>query len=242
MTATTPRSTRRRRWLITWILMTVAAIGIAGYAVPPYLTGDPGNSTLPLNPDVALHFLSLVAHAVPGGLALIIGPFQFMTTLRARYPKAHRIAGRVYMISVLIGSITAFFAATFSMDGFPAQVAFYLLAVAWLYTLAQAFRHIRRGEVQLHRIWMIRNYALTFAAVSLRIYLVTGIMLRPQFPTLSFEDVYTTAAWTSILVNALIAEYFIIHRTLKPLARRQGLSLSARAESRANSPEVAADA
>ncbi|WP_433286970.1 DUF2306 domain-containing protein [Pseudonocardia sp. CA-142604] len=168
------------------------------------------------------HFLSLLIHAAPGALALFIGPFQFATRLRVRYPTLHRVSGRVYMVSVVVAAVAAFIAATYSVSGFTAQVAFYILSVAWLYTLFRAFQTIRRGEVQLHRVWMIRNYSLTFAAVTLRIYLFSGIALQQTtFPSLTFADIYVTAVWASILGNVLVAEYFIVNRTLQPLARRQ---------------------
>ncbi|MGW3610659.1 DUF2306 domain-containing protein [Micromonospora sp. NPDC005163] len=211
---------RRQRWAL-WGLMAMSAIGIAAYAVPPYLTGNPANSNVPIDQDVPLHFVSLAVHALPAGLALIIGPLQFVTQLRVRKPTLHRIAGRVYLISVVIASAAAVYAATVTLGGFAIQVAFYLLVAAWLYTLAMAYRCIRRGEVQLHRVWMIRNYALTYAAVTLRIYLLIGLQLKQSFNSLQFDEIYTASVWASILGNVLVAEYFIVQRTLTPLARRQ---------------------
>ncbi|WP_433272354.1 DUF2306 domain-containing protein [Actinosynnema sp. CS-041913] len=196
-----------------WVLLAVSAVGIAAYAVPPYLTGNPADSSVPIDPDVAVHYLTLAVHAVPGGLAMIIGPFQFVNRLRVRRPRLHRIAGRVYMVSVLIATVASLFAATFSLSGFAVRVGFYLLAAAWLYTLVKGYRSIRRGEVGLHRIWMIRNYALTFAGVTLRVYLILGLLLKQSVPSLAFDEIYTAAAWASILGNVLVAEYFILHRT-----------------------------
>ncbi|GAA0935861.1 DUF2306 domain-containing protein [Nonomuraea longicatena] len=216
---TVPKTSRRLWWPA---LMAVSAIGIAAYAVPPYLTGNPADSNVPIDPDVALHYLSLAVHALPGGLALIIGPFQFMARLRARRPRLHRVAGRIYMISVLLASGAALFAATFSLGGLSVQVAFYLLVAAWLYTLVRAYQSIRRGDARLHRIWMIRNYALTFAAVTLRLYLVTGLMLKQSFTSLPFDELYNASVWASVLVNVVVAEYFIIQRTLAPRARQRG--------------------
>jgi uncharacterized membrane protein len=162
---------------------------------------------------VALHYLSLMVHAVPGGLALALGPLQFVNRLRVRRPTLHRVVGRVYMIS-----IAAAVNAAVTISGFAVQVAFLILVMAWLYTLAMAYRSIRRGEVQLHRIWMIRNYALTFAAVTLRVYLLLCLQLSPST---GFEAIYTAAVWASILGNVLVAEYFIIQRMPAPLTRRQ---------------------
>ncbi|WP_017580351.1 DUF2306 domain-containing protein [Nocardiopsis valliformis] len=216
------KSTRRRWWWALWGLLATSAVGIAVYSAQTYLVGGVERNQIPLNDLFASHYVTIAVHAVPSSLALLIGPFQFLTRIRVRYPKAHRVSGQIYMVSVVLGSIAALFAATYSVSGFSVQVAFYILTAAWLYTLYQAYTTIRRGEVQLHRIWMIRNYALTFAAVSLRIYLMTGLALQEGFfPSLSFADIYHASAWASFLVNVLVAEYFIVQRTLKPLARRQ---------------------
>lgn len=222
LTSAMTKQTRRRWWWALWILLAVSAVGIAVYSAEPYVVGDVERNRIPLNDLFASHYVSIAVHAVPSSLALLIGPFQFVTWIRVRYPKVHRISGQIYMVSVVLGSIAALFAAAYSVSGFSVQVAFFILTAAWLYTLYQAYATIRRGEVQLHRVWMIRNYALTFAAVTLRIYLMTGLALRENyFPSLTFDDVYHASAWSSFLVNALVVEYFIIQRTLRPLARRQ---------------------
>ncbi|MFE5259680.1 DUF2306 domain-containing protein [Streptomyces coelicoflavus] len=212
-------TSKRRSPSYGWWLFAVLAVGTAAYSVPVYLTGNESQSKIPLNPDVALHYLILGIHALPGGLLLALGPIQFVPAWRNKYRKTHRVLGRVYMVSMVIASVAALFAATFSEDGFPAQVGFYILTAAWLYSMVQAYRTIRKGQVQLHRIWMIRNYALSFAAVVLRVFLLIGLALRSRFDWLSFEDVYTTSVWGSILISAGVAEWFIVQRTLKPLAR-----------------------
>lgn len=218
MTTTMTKRTRGRWWLLLWGLMALAAAVTAVIAVPPYLTGNPDLSAVPLNPTAPTHLLSLALHALPAGIALLVGPIQFVPRMRKRFPKAHRITGRVYAIGVLLGAIVAVFAATFSVSGLPAQIGFYVLAAAWVYTLFQAIRMIRQGEIQLHRIWMIRNYALTFSAVLLRVYLGASIVLLPTFP---FEEVYTASVWGAIVGNVMVAEYFIVQRTLTPLVRRR---------------------
>jgi uncharacterized membrane protein len=192
--------------------LAASAIAVAFIAVPSLLSG-----ALPLGPDPVPHFVSLLVHAAPGALALFLGPFQFATRMRVRHPTLHRVSGRVYMVSVVVAAVAALVAATYSVSGFTVQVAFYILSLAWLYTLFRAFQAIRRGEVQLHRIWMIRNYSLTFAAVTLRIYLFSGIALQQTIlPSLAFADVYVTAVWASVLGNVLVAEYVIVDRTLQP--------------------------
>lgn len=221
MTMTSAAVRRRRWWWALWAFVAVSAVGFGISSPGTLVLGGEEGSLIPLDPDVVAHYLSIVMHGVPGGVALLLGPFQFVKPLRVRYPAVHRAMGRVYLIAVVVAGLVALYAATVSLSGFSVQVAFYLLALAWLYTAVQAYRTIRRGEVQLHRIWMIRNYSLTFAAVSLRVFLLTGTALMPSFPALTFDDVYHASSWASIVVNVLVTEYFIVQRTLTPLLRRR---------------------
>ncbi|HTI25372.1 MAG TPA: DUF2306 domain-containing protein [Kutzneria sp.] len=214
-TAALSPTARRRWWWVLWSLLAVLAIGIAGYFVTPYLLG---RSTIPIDRAIVGYYTSVVVHAVPAGLTLVLGPWQFVPRLRARFPRVHRVVGRVYLISVVGAAAAASYATVVTPSGFPLQVAFSVLIVAWLYTAYQGYRTIRRGEVRQHRIWMIRNYTLTFAAVTLRLYLMLGTALMPVIPALQFRDVYTSSAWLSLLGNVLVAEYFIVQRTV---ARRQ---------------------
>ncbi|GAB7038051.1 hypothetical protein JCM9533A_19010 [Catenuloplanes niger JCM 9533] len=201
-----------------WSLLTLSALAIAAVFVPPYMVG--GTTVPGLNRAIPGYYVSLVIHALPAGLALVIGPFQFVTQLRVRFPRAHRIAGRLYLISVLISALAAAYSAAVTESGLALQVAFYMLIAAWLYTGVMAYRTIRRGEVQLHRIWMIRNYALTFAAVMLRLYQLIGLQLMDPMGW-EYPQIYTASAWASLFGNAIVAEYFIVQRTLAPLARRK---------------------
>ncbi|MFI9550033.1 DUF2306 domain-containing protein [Nonomuraea endophytica] len=211
----------RRLWWGAWTVLAVSAAGFAVYGAPAYLTGDPALSRIPVNPEVVLHYLYVVVHALPASLILLLGPLQFVPALRNKYRGLHRVIGRVYMVNVLIASVAAVLAATFTVSGFPVQVAFYLLTAAWLYSLAQAYLAIRRRQIQVHRVWMIRNYALSFAAVLLRVFLLLGLAARSRYDWLTFDDVYTSSVWASILVSAGVGEWFIIQRVLRPGGRRQ---------------------
>ncbi|GAA2525152.1 DUF2306 domain-containing protein [Winogradskya humida] len=214
-TAVISRTARRRRWWFLWSLLALSATGITALFVPPYLHGS---SAVPIDRAIVGYYASLVIHALPAGLTLIIGPWQFIPKLRARFPRVHRVSGRVYLISVVAASAAAAYAAAVTPSGFPLQVAFYMLIVAWLYTAAQGYRTIRRRDIQQHRIWMVRSYALTFAAVTLRVYLLAGQAL---LHSVDFRDLYTASAWAGLLGNVFIAEYFIIPRLLTPRARRR---------------------
>ena len=44
----------------------------------------------------------LLPHAIFGSITLLSAPFQFSDRLRQRFPKAHRITGRLYVLGVLV--------------------------------------------------------------------------------------------------------------------------------------------
>lgn len=46
-----------------------------------------------------------------------------------------------------------------------------MLDLLWIYTLIHAFFADRANNMPLFRMWIVRNYALTFAAVILRLWL-----------------------------------------------------------------------
>src|ERR1700734_4336600 len=48
----------------------------------------------------------LIPHTLSGVIALLSGPIQFSSRFRQRHLKFHRVLGRIYVISVLIGAFS----------------------------------------------------------------------------------------------------------------------------------------
>ena len=48
----------------------------------------------------------LIPHTLAGSFALLIGPINFSSRIRQRHLQVHRILGRIYVISVFVGSFT----------------------------------------------------------------------------------------------------------------------------------------
>ena len=163
--------------------------------------------------------LAVYAHLGGGAVAMILGPFQFSTRLRTRYLTIHRWMGRTYVASVAAAGIGGLVMATVSQYGIATHVGFGMLAVLWLVTTGLAFRFAKAGDSVTHRRWMIRSFALTFAAVMLRIWIPLG--LASGMP---IEPVYVTVAWFSWVPNLIVAEWIILRQPVQP---RRTLSRSA---------------
>jgi uncharacterized membrane protein len=190
---------------IGWGVMTGLALIIAAYAMavvfvpamrPPFLRER--FVTVPL---------AAYAHLLGSGLALAIGPFQLNVRLRGRFLDVHRWIGRAYVISVLLGGTAALALATISQAGLPTHVGFGLLGGLWLFATGMAYRRIRAGDQVSHRRWMIRSYALTFAAVTLRIYLPLS-----QVAGIPFDAAYQTISWLCWVPNLVVAEWLILRQ------------------------------
>lgn len=111
----------------------------------------------------------VVPHVAAGLLALVLGPMQFWPAMRRDFLPAHRIAGRVYVVAVVIGSLAAYGLAS-KIGGSPTySLGLIGLGTAWLTTTVMAFVAIRRKNLAQHREWMVRSYVVTFAFVTFRL-------------------------------------------------------------------------
>jgi uncharacterized membrane protein len=182
----------------------------AGVALVAYRYFLPGAAIPDIVASNGLRLPWLVIHAASAATALLIGPWQFLPEVRARRPLLHRWMGRMYVVACLTGGVTGFMLALGASTGMVSTAGFGLLAVAWICCTLTAWRLARRRDFIAHRRWMIRSFALTFAAVTLRLYLP----IAPALPV-TFEDAYRAISFLSWVPNLLVAE---IHLR-RPLAR-----------------------
>lgn len=146
----------------------------------------------------------LTVHAGAAATALLLGPAQFLKTLRARRPGLHRWIGRTYVLGCLVGGVSGLMLAAGASTGAPAVAGFASLALIWLGATGLAWYRAVQGRIATHRAWMIRSFALTLAAVTLRVYLV----LLELFD-LPFITGYQAISFLCWVPNLLLAEWLI---------------------------------
>jgi uncharacterized membrane protein len=192
----------RAAWL--WLaLLAVLAFAVVAKALA-YFAAAPGQYGFEEQAAVYReHRAWLLTHIACGVLALSGGTLQLIM-LRLRVPGAlHRWTGGIYAVSVMVGGISALPLAAIAWGGIANTVAFGLLALLWMFTTLQAVRAIRRGAVASHRVWIVRSFAFTLAAVTLRAEV--GLL---QLAGLSFDEAYHIAPWTCWVLNLLAVEWF----------------------------------
>lgn len=194
----------RGSW-IGYAMLTYAAVYTAVRA-GDYVTHPSGYN--PLFQAKYLAMLPLVlAHGLAGITALAVGPFQLV----GQGGRAHRWWGRVYALAVLVGSVTGLEMARHAFGGLPSQIGFCAMSTLWLVTLAFGVAAARRRRFAEHRRWMVRNYALTFAALLLRGYLNTGKLLG-----LDYQTIYPYITWLSWVPTLALTELVLRWRGGRP--------------------------
>lgn len=211
---------------VGWTFVLLSALAIVAFAAVPYATGSLAGlaeqrvglaEAYAAQPFVVQ--LALYVHIAGGSLALVLGALQFWRGLRDRAPRVHRWTGRVYLAAVGIGGAAGLLISFFSPAGWVGLFGFGALAVLWMLTGWRAYRAIRRGDVATHQSWMIRNYALTFAAVTLRLWLPL-LLLLPLWLGMPWEfesawaNAYAAVPFLAWMPNLLVAEWLIRRRGL----------------------------
>lgn len=168
------------------------------------------------DPEVLTNLLFRTAfygHVIFGPIALMTGPFQFLPKLRARNIKAHRLLGAIYIVSCLLSGLAGLLAAQWANGGHWTELGFSLLAVSWIYTTTKAYLAVRKKDISAHQKWMVRSYALTLSAVTLRLYLP---VLQGGFD-LTFIESYQMVAWLCWIPNIIVAELWLRTKQFAPV-------------------------
>lgn len=193
-----------------WSLMLLLAAFVTIVSLRYFILRPEVAAAEPLRQKFADHLPIFLAHVLGGTVALFLGPWQFWTGLRDRSLTLHRWLGRVYLSAILVGGAAGLYMAAIAFGGRPTRIGFGGLAVLWLATALMAYRRVRQGDYEAHREWMIRNYALTFAAVTLRLWLPIFMLLG-----FSFLTAYTAVAWLSWVPNLITVELYISGKKTK---------------------------
>lgn len=161
--------------------------------------------------------ISWFLHALAGAAFGIAGPMNFVLALRRRFGRLHRVTGWIFFGSGLGLGLTAL---SLLLSVEPQRtplvdIARGVFGLMLVVAIAMAIAAIRRRDIQRHRAWVIRAYAVgmglgTVSLVFFPIYLVTGAA-----PQGLVSDILFVASWS---LNIAFAEW-VIRRTA-PSTRR----------------------
>jgi hypothetical protein len=144
-------------------------------------------------------------HIVTGSIVLITGVFQLNKMIRTRYITWHRAAGKVYVFVILIFTApSGLVMSLYANGGLAAGIGFALLALLWWFFTWKGFQSAVHMELNAHRKFMMRSYALAFSAVTLRLYSFF-------FALAGFrgEPIYIVIVWLSWVPSLIVMEIYL---------------------------------
>lgn len=149
--------------------------------------------------------VAFYVHVFSSIFILLIGFVQFFRFSNTSHLSWHRFLGKIYIFLILFlsgpaGLIMAFYA----NGGWIAQIGFIILALGWLVFTYLAYVHILNKRIGKHRNFMIRSYAFTLSAITLRAW-----MYLFSWMNIDYELSYIIVAWLAWMPNWSVAELII---------------------------------
>lgn len=157
----------------------------------------------------AAHPVLTLLHVLPGGIFLVLAPFQFSSRIRSRHIRFHRWSGRALILAGLVAASTGlYFGILMPYGGLAESAIIVLVAGLFLTAVAQAFVAIRKHQVARHREWMIRAFAVAIGVSTVRI--VAGLYDMALAPAgVRPAQIFVLSLWTGWVLTLGAAELWI---------------------------------
>ena len=161
----------------------------------------------PFNDRYTAHPYQTLAHTVAGVVFAVLGPLQFASPIRSRFPRVHRISGYVFLpFGILSGIAALIMGLSFPVWGFGYNQA---ITAAWsafmIFAFVNAFMLVRNRKFLLHREWMMRGFAAGLAVSVFRA--ISEEILQPM--GYSFDDRWTIVMLISLPITLGATEFWI---------------------------------
>jgi uncharacterized membrane protein len=145
-------------------------------------------------------------HVFSSILVLMAGLTQFSDHVLKEQRNLHRIVGRIYAFNIIFINFPAgMIMAVYANGLLPSKIAFIILDTLWCWFTVKAVIAIRKGDIIAHKQYMIRSYALTCSAITLRTWKIILSATLISDPLL----LYMVDAWMGFVPNLLFAEWLI---------------------------------
>jgi uncharacterized membrane protein len=161
--------------------------------------------------------IAFFIHVYASIWVLLAGFTQFSKKIQRNNPRLHRAMGYIYVTDVLlITGPAGFLMGFYANGGIASRIAFVSLAILWIFFTALALIKARQKNFKAHRRYMIRSYALTLSAITLRAwkYAITNSYHLDHSLVFPPMDVYRVVAWLGWVGNLIAAEYIIRRPTI----------------------------
>lgn len=168
---------------------------------------------------------ALLAHVLCALVLNLVGLLQFVPQVRQRWPRWHRMAGRVFNLLALLGAVSGLYLTwgRGSRLGDVSAIAISLNGVLIVVAVGLAWRLALQRRFAEHRRWAIRAFLLVSGVWTLRLGMMAWIILnqgpRGMTPRLDgpFDSMWVFGCY---LVPLAVAELYFRGERAGPRARQ----------------------
>jgi uncharacterized membrane protein len=157
-------------------------------------------------------------HVASAVTMIFTGTFQLWTGLRMRHMVFHTWLGRVYLLAgVFVGCSALYMGMHPRLRGIVYGFGLFLNGLFWLAAAAMAYYAIRAGNVQAHKIWMIRAYILCFAGIVGDRIIPDMTFVSKRVGTEALNDI---SGWANWAVPLMVVEVLMQIRSFRKKPHR----------------------
>ncbi|MFK7807882.1 MAG: DUF2306 domain-containing protein [Saprospiraceae bacterium] len=156
--------------------------------------------------------IAFYSHIFSSLIILFSGGLLFVNVLLKKYASIHRLLGKLYVGLLLgIAAPSGFVMAFYANGGWMAKASFLILTPLWWWFTYKGYQTARSRQFSAHRIWMMRSYALTLSAITLRFL---QFVLSYWF-YLDPTEQYIFVSWVSWGFNLAFVEIWIWFKSVR---------------------------
>jgi uncharacterized membrane protein len=214
------RRATRLMWTVVILLIVIGVAAVARRTVvllfPGHLESGASSPAAALDTGFARHEALTLIHILPGAMFLGLAAFQFVPGIRQKHLQFHRWSGRVLVVTGLVIGVSAL-VMSFKMNigGVNETAATTFYAIVFLTCLVRAYVFIRRKDVERHREWMIRAYAIGLGVATTRPIVGMFFAFRRMTP----HEFFGIAFWLGFTITVVAAEAWIDYTRYRQRSR-----------------------
>ncbi|MDK1290351.1 DUF2306 domain-containing protein [Pseudoalteromonas umbrosa] len=165
-----------------------------------------------INPQYLAAPAAILTHAMAGVTFFLTMPWQFSPRLRIRYPRWHKLAGRIAVISGCVMALSGIWLhLVLSPNELGGRfISLVVMSIAIVGAFSVAVWQIVHGHVKEHKKWMMRAVAISLAAITplfigMIVHLVLGHWKETFAPVLTLYHDYDRLV--AMLINLVVVEW-----------------------------------
>lgn len=199
-------------WRRPWVLPLAIAVVIWLYLQLEPVVGVPEDQLLlPPHADFPLYYPLLITHMAAGTLAMLTMCMQVWPWLRQKFPRVHRVSGRLYITGALIGGVAGLIIVWWAPV--PGKLGGACMLVFWLVSTTAAFLAARRRDFVKHRRYMLYSFAIP--ANNLWAYAAYLVITKFEIQV-DFAYFLEYARWMPWVGNLMLVQWWLYHTARRP--------------------------